>query len=481
MPPPADRRIDRPTTAARWVATVVLIVAPMLPVQAADHPPTPETTPIDVRGKAVDAAGKPVAGATIRLISTNGIDADLATTTTDESGTYAFLKAPLPVRRHQNDDPLSGTFQVYGTAPALGFAWHGMRFYMPEPRPANRAVQGGDFSRFRDESLTMDLTFPPATTLGGRVVDGSGRPVAGAKIRLVDCDYLDTAGKEQHHNFREFWGLSQLPAALNSAITDADGRFRIAGLPKEAGFRIFIDHPDYANQSLYAATTARREDQYSYPGDQLITGVPRPAVRTGDLDLTLISTRRVIVRALLGDSGRPASNIRVSAGGYGDGPSASGTTDIAGQVTLKLPPGTYPLMADPSRGYLHYIRSKAELAVAPEPAEQTFDLRIEPGCVVILEAVDADTSKGIPAAIFMVDVPNRPNARTTVQSDASRVDHPRSGADGRLRVVTYPGQRTYSFSHVQGDLTYQAIGREKVAILPPGGEVTVRFELRKAR
>src|SRR5262249_33236904 len=93
--------------------------------------PAPMTTPITVRGRATDSEGKPVAGATIYLVSTNGKDAPLGTTTTDRDGAYTFRNARLPVSRSRDDTPLAGTFQVYGTAPDFGFAWHGMRFYQP--------------------------------------------------------------------------------------------------------------------------------------------------------------------------------------------------------------------------------------------------------------------------------------------------------------------------------------------------------------
>ena len=63
-------------------------------------PPAPLTTPITVRGRATDNQGKPVAGATIYLVSTNGKDAPLGTTTTDHDGSYLFQNAQaarLPV------------------------------------------------------------------------------------------------------------------------------------------------------------------------------------------------------------------------------------------------------------------------------------------------------------------------------------------------------------------------------------------------
>ena len=176
--------------------------------------PASITIPITVRGRATDSEGKPVAGATIYLVSTNGKNAPLGTMTTDRDGSYIFRNARLPVSRGWDDAPLAGTFQVYGTAPDHGFAWHGMRFYQHERRPADRKVAGEDYSLFGSDPKVMDLRFPPAATISGRIMDETGRPVPGATIRIGDCDYLDTEGKESHHNFREFWAIHAAPAGL---------------------------------------------------------------------------------------------------------------------------------------------------------------------------------------------------------------------------------------------------------------------------
>ena len=192
---------------------------------APGDPPAPakpavETVPITVSGRATDLAGKPVAGATIYLVSTNGINADLGTTTTAADGSYTFRDARLPVRRALPDSPLAGTFQVFGSAPGHGFAWHGMRFYQPEPRPADRRVAGEDHTSFQGEPLVMNLAFPPAATLRGRIVDEAGKPVAGVKVNLEGGDYLDIQGKETHPNFREFWCIQQAPERMDD---DEDG------------------------------------------------------------------------------------------------------------------------------------------------------------------------------------------------------------------------------------------------------------------
>jgi RNA polymerase sigma factor (sigma-70 family) len=445
------------------------------------EPPQPAqiTTPINVRGRATDLAGKPLVGASIYLVSTNGLDARLGETTTDHDGSYVFRQVRLPVRRPDEDDSLQGTFQVYGTAPGHGFAWHGMRWYQPRRRPADWNPSGEDYSIFGGEPMVMDLRFPPEATLAGRVVDESGRPVAGAKIRIANCDYLDAAGKETHHNFREFWAIGDAPASLTRSMTGPDGRFRMDGLPKEAGFLIDMEHPDFAGVVLYAATTARPTSAFDYPGQMIGPGQERPPVASGQINVTLRSTRRIAVRTVFADSGKPAKAVRVSAFRGAAGSGANGVTDESGRLNLRLPPGDYDVMADPTEGGAEMVRTRSTLKVTDQPAEQSLELPVKPGCVLILEAVDAETGDGIPAVEFMYEVDGGQGSRAQLQSRSGYIDNPRTDANGRLRAVVEPGERMYAVGRIAESSGYPLQDRQERVVLPAGQTVTVRFKLQR--
>jgi beta-lactamase regulating signal transducer with metallopeptidase domain/protocatechuate 3,4-dioxygenase beta subunit len=443
------------------------------PEKKQDYP----TVPITVTGKATDSAGRPIAGATIYLVSTNGINAPLGITTTDLTGAYTFRDAPLPLRRTGSDSPAQGTFQVFGSADGRGFAWHGMRFYHPEPRPANRRVPGEDHSLFQGEPLVMDLAFPAGATLRGRMVDEAGKPVAGVRISLVHGDYLDTQGRETHHNFREFWCIRQAPESMTTTRTDDDGRFRLEGLPKEVGFRVYVIHPDFAVINLHAATTDRPTDAFDYPRASLVRGTPRPPVSTGDLDLTLKATRQIATRVVYADTGKAAPNVFLGVGGGGN--LAQGVSDPEGKFFMRLPPGEYSGHAYPRDKGVAYVRTRTTFTVNAEPAEQSLEVRLELGCVLILEAVDAETGRGIPGVGFMAQMDDPPNGRTSVQSTTWTVDNPRTDADGRLRAVVYPGEREYSMGNFPIPAPYRQEFQKQRASLPAGKTVVVRFELHK--
>ena len=365
----------------------------------------PITTPITVRGRAIDHQGKPVSGATIYLVSTNGIDSPLGTTTTDRDGSYTFRSARLPVSRSRSDAPLAGTFQVYGTAPGHGFAWHGMRFYEPRRRPDDWKAAGEDYTLFGSDPKVIDLRFPPTAMLSGQIRDEKGLPVPDARIRIGHCDYLDTIGKESHHNFREFWAVHAAPAALTTTKTGRDGRFRLEGLPAEAGFWIHLEHPDYAWLSLHAATTSRPTTAFDYPRESTVGSV-RPPVATGEINVSLHSTRQIAVRSVFADSGRPAPRVRISAsqGSAATGYGANGITDGDGTLRFRLPPGEYDILADPTAESADVVRTRSTFSVTAKLAEQSLEVRVNQGCVLFLEVVDAKTHKGIPGLQFMAEM-----------------------------------------------------------------------------
>jgi hypothetical protein len=443
-------------------------------------PPAPMTTPITVRGRAIDPAGNPVAGATIHLFSTHGKNVQLDTTTTDRDGLYFFRNTRLPVSRSQDDAPLEGTFQVYGTAAGYGFAWHGMRSYQPRRRPDDRKVTGEDYTFFGGDPKVMDLRFSPAAVLSGRIVDETGRPVPDARIRIGQCDYLDTEGKESHPNFREFWAIDDAPAALTTTKTNSDGRFRLAGLPKEAGFRIYIEHPKYAWLNLFAVTSSRPTTAFEYPGQSTIGHVREP-VATGELNLTVNSTRQIDVRSTFAGSGRTAPRVRVTASqgsgvsGYG----ANGITDGNGKLQFCLPPGEYDIRSDPTIGGADCIRTLSNFKVVANPAEQLLEVRVNPACVLILEAVDSKTGKGIPGVQFLRETEDNPGARISVQLRTGYVDNPVSDSNGRIRAVVNPGAGVFSVGHMPESAGYRPSSLEKKVALPAGQTVTLRFELEK--
>lgn len=172
--------------AARWAGLLTwLLVAPAAHGQSFES----------IRGRVVDTAGKPLAGATVVLPVTSYLDypwTDLElVTTTDRDGRYTFASLP---KASSHDPPV---VHVPGYRYVSGGRWAGLTV---------RDAQG--------ERVLMRHPKYHATVLArvdqlcaGVVLDLDGRPVAGARVLALDC------------------------TADQPARTGTDGRFILRRLP----------------------------------------------------------------------------------------------------------------------------------------------------------------------------------------------------------------------------------------------------------
>ena len=178
--------------------------------------PIPETIRIRVSGVARDEAGKTVGGATVILYTITDTGSKPAgRATTDSEGRYDLGEATLPVMTSFGGRPFRpeitpyASFILAGMAPRLGIAWSPQQaiYALKEPHPDD--IQG---RLPLDSPVALDLTFPKAAALEGRVVDEDGRPVGGVKLQVMDADLLDEAGHETNNRQGYDW------AALSGSV-----------------------------------------------------------------------------------------------------------------------------------------------------------------------------------------------------------------------------------------------------------------------
>lgn len=138
-------------------------------------PPVPATISVSVAGVARDEAGKAIAGATITLYTmTDKGSKPAGTTTTDAEGRYIIRDATLPVLTSFGGHPFRKEITPYagfilnGLAPGLGIAWSPQQsmYALKEPYPDD--IQG---RMPLNRLVTIDLLFPKAAVLKGKVVD----------------------------------------------------------------------------------------------------------------------------------------------------------------------------------------------------------------------------------------------------------------------------------------------------------------------
>ena len=110
--------------------------------------------------------------------------------------------------------------------------------------PDDRHVTGEDYTIFGGEPIVMDLRFPPPATLGGRIVDDAGRPVPGVKIRIAPLRLPRHGGQGIAPQLSGILGHPWCPRSRSRRPKPVPhGRFRLGGLPREAGFGVDMEHP----------------------------------------------------------------------------------------------------------------------------------------------------------------------------------------------------------------------------------------------
>ncbi|MBI3862445.1 MAG: hypothetical protein HY290_11170 [Planctomycetia bacterium] len=408
-----------------------------------------QTHPLSVSGSARDPNGKPIAGATIFIVSTYGTHKVLGKATTDGAGAYSFQDLPLPIPVNESYGVKDhGYFQVFGRAPGHSFAWLRMTtMCLDLSRREHRKPDQRLF--FPDEKIEQNLVFDRPYRITGRCVDERGRPIAGVKLTLTNCLRIGAKPTDVQYyaDLREFEWLQHHAAELIPedvvATSDASGSFRFDSVPADKVFWLAIQHPDFMlirsiytvemlTQTMTVATSAN-PSRVETPWGRF-QPVPSPA------DITLRSVRRIMVRAVWADTNQPAAGLELQTEdvhppkGLGWG----GVTDAEGKTVLRRPPGRYPLIVSPPL-QSPYLRTTHEFNVDDQPREQALDLKITRGCDLVLRALDSETGKTIGGMTFLY-VRDGANEKTSEGDRSAQIPYAQFfDAHRELHMTVPPG------------------------------------------
>src|SRR5262245_12777247 len=145
-----------------------------------------ETYSITVSGRALDAEGKALGGATVFLVAPPIETSDeflLGRVTTDKNGLYRFQNVLLPLHPTPFGE---GHFQVFGIAPGHALAWSTMkRIYTKKAElgagPAFPPRRDGVYHA--GDEIEFDINLQKPHLISGRFVDEQGKPIDGVQVR----------------------------------------------------------------------------------------------------------------------------------------------------------------------------------------------------------------------------------------------------------------------------------------------------------
>jgi hypothetical protein len=414
---------------------------------------SPPAIPIRVAGVARDEAGRAIAEATITLYSiTDKGSKPAGTATTDADGRYIIRDALLPVSSSFGGHPFRkemtpyADFIVSGLAPGLGIAWspqHGM-YAVKEPHSDD--IQG---RLPLGSPVALDLSFPKAAVLKGKVVDEVGQPVIGAKLQVLDADLLDEAGRET--NNRQGYDWKALPGTVGRAVTARDGGFRIEGLADRACVWISVNRreTDNATTAFYAATIDGPDTVHEQLPASAFNGRMRHEVKTNPITIIFPKIRPIAITVIGEDTGKPILGARV--GTLGDslasGIVSYGTTDATGKLLLGLPPGHYKgIYSDPPIETLYIRTYQRPLVVERGEGALPYEIRQKAGVELIFEAVGTRPGNPVADAFFWKAPEDQPEATQQIETSTFRSGAPWTDANGELRAVLPPEPgRLYRF------------------------------------
>lgn len=412
-----DRRADWLAGAATLLvaAALLLPLAPhaTTPAEAAEETPDPNAAFVMTLHVVADDTGEPLAGAEVRVGGNCSSGPEIMFT--NENGVLS-----LPFESEVVYDA-SFTASAPGRTPQTAW-WNKRHWGHPVP----------------DE---YTLRLPRGATVGGRVVDLAGEPVAGAEVQVKTPGVSVDAG---HYTGPQ--------TAYLKLTTDADGRWQCDQAPQRiASLEPWVRHDDYVTHSetMPAGST------------------PFKALYAGKL-LTKLDPGLVVRGVVRGPDGRAVEGAHLRMGahiGYGNSIERSTTTGPDGRYELtKVTPGDNVLLVEADGYAPSYTRERIK-DQASGPV--TLDVRLPESQTVTLRVVDPT---GAPISETRVYLRSWDNASIWGFGPRGQTDQ-----DGRLTFEHVPPVE-HGFDFSAAGYRYQmgrkvALNRENVITMYP--ELTI--------
>jgi hypothetical protein len=201
-----------------------------------------DTIRVSASGRALDAKGRPVVGATVYLrelalirLQPAGPGDDytdiLGQVKTDGEGRFAFRDVAVEPMKLSPSNIYRHPWNIVVVANGYGAGWHICE---------------------SESDRDLEVILLPDAQLRGRLIDARGSPVAGVRVQISSLDepFLAPRGYVHDSNQLQLW-WSRLPLAT---VTDSQGRFTLRGVPTQRLVGLLVDDARFTPKWLSCAT-----------------------------------------------------------------------------------------------------------------------------------------------------------------------------------------------------------------------------------
>jgi protocatechuate 3,4-dioxygenase beta subunit len=393
------------------------------------------------KGRVLGPDGKPFAGAKLYLVWPSADQkAPAVRATTGKDGRFEFTanRAEFLPAGAPPDVDVFAFLQVLAAA-----AGHGPDWVPWDKRPAGE--------------LTLRLARNDVT-FTGRALDLQGKPLAGAKVRVLR---VETTPDDDLADFLKAWkaqsnghfALSLLTKVLHDAsaaglpktvTADAEGRFRLPGAGRERIVVVSVESPqvERATIRLLPRPAAEVKALTQPPSEAMLRRgeLPPPAAYGLTFDHLALPAR--VIRGVVRDkqTGKPMKGVRIS--GYAVAgrldTHVEAHTDAEGRYELRGLPkaGQYRLTAWPG-DFSPYVPGGREISAGDGTATAEADFEMYRGIEIRGRVTDKVTGKPVAAGVTYSPLPNnRHPAAAFFRMCSKNCEGPRVGT---FREMVPPG------------------------------------------
>jgi RNA polymerase sigma factor (sigma-70 family) len=404
------------------------------PSPVVQEPPKPAAEQLTVTGKVIDADRKPVAGAKLYIPALKRTPP----TSEDDIGTKLVGETAADGSYKVTFEKSQFTRYLIVGAPGHGIAWENLQ----EASGSHEAT----VKLAKDQSV------------GGRIIDTEGKPVAGATVRVMSLLALDEGKLDKFlTGWKNDWQEAMqmlnnrmympLESVHGDGKSDADGRFALKGIGIERVAHVEVTKPGYGKATVYIvaqpgldAAPINKAATDKIPPRLRIPGQP-PLLAGPKAEVVVEGTKVIEGTVTDAETGKPLAGVMVTSGsGYNSHLMAASDKDGKYRLTGLIKNREYLVHTATRDKKTTYLSWSARIRDTEGLTPIRHDITMTRGIVVTGRLIDRKTGKPIDGSVRFAPLPDNKFFGTSPAYSGyscERFSHSTEG--GKFRVVTIPG------------------------------------------